>query len=401
MVSTASTVTIATGWAPTRLRDVLIQNDRSERLNGTMLYRLLGVRLAGQGPFLREEKLGQQIQASRLFKVHAGDFIYSRLFAWRGAFGVIPEELHGAYVSSEFPTFSVDHRRVDVDFLRLYFSRPRVWSDVETYCAGTTKASRNRFKEEFFLAMEIPLPEIDEQRRIVSRIEELAAKVEEARSLRRQTTEESERLFSSQRAAVFGALRGNGTDRFDTAATLERGKFSHRPRNEPRFFGGSHPWIQIGEIEGSTKYIREWTNTLNDDGLAISRKFPKGTVLVSIAATIGAVGILDFDCCIPDSIVAVTPKPGVENEFIYHYLGYVRGHLEDVAPQSAQKNINLRILAGLPFSRVALDEQNRIIAYLNNLQARIDALRKIQSETAAELDALMPSILDKAFRGEL
>src|ERR1017187_5105723 len=116
------------------------------------------------------------------------------------------------------------------------------------------------------------------------------------------------------------------------------------PRNEPRFFGGVHPWIQIGEIESSNKYIRAWTQTLNDDGLKISKKFPRGTVLISIAATIGAVGILDFDCCVPDSIVGVTPKPQTEPEFLYHYLGYLRGHLEEIAPQSAQKNINLGIL---------------------------------------------------------
>jgi type I restriction enzyme S subunit len=56
-------------------------------------------------------------------------------------------------------------------------------------------------------------------------------------------------------------------------------------------------------------------------GLAISKKFSRGTVLVSIAATIGAAGILDFDCCVPDSIVGVTPRDGTDTEFLYHYLG--------------------------------------------------------------------------------
>jgi type I restriction enzyme, S subunit len=101
------------------------------------------------------------------------------------------------------------------------------------------------------------------------------------------------------------------------------------------FFGGEHPWIQIAEIEASDKYIRRWTETLNNAGLAVSRKFPKGTLLISIAATIGAVGILDFDCCIPDSIVGITPQVTHDSLFLYHYLGYLRSHLEEVAPQSA------------------------------------------------------------------
>ena len=124
-------------------------------------------------------------------------------------------------------------------------------------------------------------------------------------------------------------------------------------------------------------------------------------MLVSIAATIGAVGILDFDCCIPDSIVAATPKDGIFSEFIYHYLGYIRSHLEDVAPQSAQKNINLKILSGLPVPKLDEPEQRRIVAYLDDLQAKVDAVEKLQDETAEELDALMPSILSRAFSGTL
>jgi type I restriction enzyme S subunit len=176
---------------------------------------------------------------------------------------------------------------------------------------------------------------------------------------------------------------------------------SNPQTHDSRFFGGKHPWIQIGEIESANKYIRTWSETLNDDGLRISRKFVKGTVLISIAATIGAVGILDFDCCVPDSIVAVTPHDGVGSEFVYHYLVYLRSHLEDVAPQSAQKNINLRILSGLPFPRLELAEQRRIVDYLDGLQAKVDQLKALQAQSTTELQALLPAVLAKAFRGEL
>jgi type I restriction enzyme S subunit len=111
--------------------------------------------------------------------------------------------------------------------------------------------------------------------------------------------------------------------------------------------------------------------------------------------------ILDFDCCVPDSIVGVTPKQGTDSEFLYHYLKYIRGHLEETAPQSAQKNINLQILSALPVPRLALTEQHRIVVGLDALQEESDVLKTLQDETSAELDALMPSILDKAFRGEL
>jgi type I restriction enzyme S subunit len=242
---------------------------------------------------------------------------------------------------------------------------------------------------------------LSEQRRVVARIAELSAQIHEARKLRKEAAEEAEALVDAKASALFREGLNGATRPLGVAAILERGKFSHRPRNDPRFFGGSHPWIQIGEIESSAKVIQKWTVTLNDDGLAISKKFPKGTVLISIAATIGAVGILDFDCCVPDSIVGVTPRAGIDSEFLYHFLKFIRGHLEDVAPQSAQKNINLGILSPIPVPDIRLPEQRRIVAELDALQAEVDALKRLQAETSAELDALLPSILDEAFSGRL
>lgn len=388
-------------WEPIRLGEVLTPVSRTERVDQTKDYPLLGVRLEGGGAFHRETKLGSQISAKSLRQVNNGDFIYSRLFAWRGAFGVIGRDLHGGYVSNEFPTFRPVNGKIDVEFLRLWFRLPAVIRKVEADCSGSTPQTRNRFKEPFFLAMKIPLPPLPEQRRMVAHIEELVTRIEEARGLRRQAVEEAESLVAASRASVFEEALGAETTRLDNVAYLNRGKFSHRPRNDPRFFGGSHPWIQIPEIEASNKYIRDYKQTLNDAGLAISRKFPKGTLLISIAATIGAVGILDFDCCVPDSVVAATPKSSIDGEYLYHYLGYLRSHLEQVAPQSAQKNINLKILSVLPIPDLPIFEQRRIVTYLNGLQAKMSSLKLMQAETTAELDALLPSVLDKAFKAQL
>jgi type I restriction enzyme S subunit len=67
----------------------------------------------------------------------------------------------------------------------------------------------------------------------------------------------------------------------------------------------------------------------------------------------------------------------------------------------AQVNISQSILRATPIAYPALYDQRRIVAELDALQLQVDALKKLQAETAAELDALLPSILDKAFKGEL
>ncbi len=149
------------------LGDILEENGVLEDLLPEQSYKLLGVSLLGKGPFLRETKLGSEISADRAFKVAAGSFIYSRLFAWRGAFGIVPRELDGTYVSSEFPTYKIDESNVLIDFLRLYFMRPTVWREVERKCRGTTKGSRNRFHPDRLKEMTITVPDRDVQKKIV------------------------------------------------------------------------------------------------------------------------------------------------------------------------------------------------------------------------------------------
>ncbi|MBH0177563.1 MAG: restriction endonuclease subunit S [Nitrospira sp.] len=193
-------------WQPAKLAQVLTPVSRAEAVDPTKEYRLLGIRLDGAGPFLRETVAGSQSAATRLFKVEEGDFIYSRLFAWRGAFGVIGSELDGCYVSGEFPTFKPNTEKIDIEFLRLWFHLPTTLERVEADCSGSTPLTRNRFKENFFLDLEISLPPLTKQRWIVARIESLAAKVEEARALRGQAVEGAE-LFCVRAIHRFSIAR--------------------------------------------------------------------------------------------------------------------------------------------------------------------------------------------------
>jgi type I restriction enzyme S subunit len=270
-------------------------------------YHFAGVYSFGRGVFKGQLLSGTQFSYKSLTRLRTGNLVYPKLMAWEGGIGIVPPECNGLVVSPEFPVFEVNESLVLPEILDVYFRIPSVWSLLANFSTGTN-IRRRRLHPSSFLKFEIPLPPIEEQRRIVTRVEELRRKIEEARSLRQKALEETEALMLTSRVRIFEEASKQGTIRFDEVATLERGKFSHRPRNDPRFFEGTHPWIQIAEIESSGKYIQHWTQTLNDDGLAISRKFPKGTLLISIAATIGAVGILNFDCCIPDSIVAINPN---------------------------------------------------------------------------------------------
>lgn len=391
---------MSTPWPIVKLGEVLNLCDRAVPSSQLTEINLAGVYSFGRGLFRRGPVSPAETSYKYYNKLVTDDYVISQPKAWEGALARVGPEFSGWYLSPVFPVFRANDERLDPKYLEWFGKREVVWKELLQKSHGMG-ARRESVYPEQFLSLEIPLPPLDEQRRIVAWIEELVAKISEARGLRQQVIKEIEQFYERERAAIFKTVNEKDCVPLQSIAILERGRFSHRPRNDPRFFGGNHPWIQIAEIEQADKLIKKWSETLNDDGLAISKKFPKGTVLVSIAATIGAVGILDFDCCIPDSIVGVTPRPGTDSEYLYHFLSYVRTHLESIAPQSTQKNINLQILSPLPVPKFPIIEQRRIVDYLDGLQAKVDTLKKLQSQTAVELEALLSSILDKAFRGEL
>ena len=90
---------------------------------------------------------------------------------------------------------------------------------------------------------------------------------------------------------------------------IQRGKFSYRPRNEPRSYGGRYPFIQTGDVVRANGGKITYTQTLNEDGLSVSKLFQPPVVLITIAANIGDTAVLDFPSCFPDSIVGLIPKP--------------------------------------------------------------------------------------------
>jgi type I restriction enzyme S subunit len=161
-------------WPLVPLAAVLTPVSRPEPVKPEATYSISGAHWYAGGLYTTEITTGAGIQATNLYRVEEGDFVYNRLFAWKGSFAVATEENSGCYVSNEFPCFRPSTDRLDARFLWRYFSRSSSWSDALALSTGGTPTSRNRLKEDKFLALEIPLPPLDEQRRIVARIEALA-----------------------------------------------------------------------------------------------------------------------------------------------------------------------------------------------------------------------------------
>ena len=157
------------------------------------------------------------------------------------------------------------------------------------------------------------------------------------------------------------------------------------------------PFVQTGDVVKAGDRIREFTQTLNQDGVAISRVFPAGTILITIAANIGFTGILQFDSACPDSLVAITPNPVLNAEFLEFYLQTQQKEMDRLAPKGTQKNINIQFLRPWPVLVPSDDEQGEIVAILNAIDRKIDLHRRKH----AVLDELFKALLHKLMTREI
>jgi type I restriction enzyme S subunit len=184
---------------------------------------------------------------------------------------------------------------------------------------------------------------------------------------------------------------------FGAVGKLDRGKSKHRPRNAPELLGGKHPLIQTGDVANCSGYIKQYNSTYSDIGLAQSKIWKAGTLCITIAANIAKTGILTFDACFPDSVVGFIPNEKSDKEFVRYWLSFLQKTLEASAPESAQKNINLKILRELDIPLPPITLQNQ---FAKRIQA-IEAQKQQAQASLEKSENLFNSLLQRAFKGEL
>lgn len=183
---------------------------------------------------------------------------------------------------------------------------------------------------------------------------------------------------------------------------LNRGKSKHRPRNDPRLYGGQYPFVQTGDIRHAKGVLRHYSQTYNEEGLKQSRLWPKGTLCITIAANIADTAILGFDACFPDSVVGFLAEPShCKVRFYELFLRTAKEDIERYAPATAQKNINLRILSSVAVPVPSLEEQRLIVEEVERHLSIADYTENAMEREFSQSKRLHQSILRKAFNGKL
>jgi type I restriction enzyme, S subunit len=380
---------MSAAWPNVALGEVIDHRKEFIIIDDLETYRRPRVQLHAQGIVLRDAVPGAQIKTKKQQVARAGEFLVAEIDAKVGGFGIVPDNLDGSIVSSHYFLYGHKPDRLDNKYLGWFVKTRAFRQQVEAQ--GSTNYAAIRPDD--VLRYEIPLPPLDEQRRIVGRIEELAAKVEEARGLRHSLQHEilvlPRALLSQQpsyrkiRVAEFAELRPPNIK----VVPLEE-----------YHFAGVYSFGR-GVFRGQRKLGSEFAYP------KLTRLQVDNFVYPKLMAWEGALGIVPPEC---DGLVVSTEFPvfEIDGKVMLPEVVDIYFRSPEIWPslsgQSGGTNVRRRRLNPNDFLNLQMPWPDQATqSVIKQCVSRVSAIGAIQSETAAELDAMVPAILDRAFKGEL
>jgi type I restriction enzyme, S subunit len=258
------------------------------------------------------------------------------------------------------------------EFSKYLFRSHLMRSQISKTASGVTRfnVSKERFKK---IQIPIPCPDNPDRSlaiqaeivRILDTFTELTAELTaELGDRQKQYNYYRDRLLTFEEGEVEWKTLG------EVALDFGRGKSKHRPRNDPKLYGGNTPFIQTGDIRNASHVIEAYSQTYSEIGLKQSKLWPKDTLCITIAANIAETSILGFDACFPDSVIGFVANPEkTTSGYVEYLLSSLKTKLEEMGQGSAQSNINLGTFENLKFPFPPLAEQVRIASLLDKFDA--------------------------------
>lgn len=389
-------------WQNTKLGEVLHHRNEFITIDDLSNYNRARVRLHAKGIVPRDEVMGALIKTKTQQVCRAGEFLVAEIDAKVGGFGIVPEILDGAIVSSHYFLFVIEETKLNRSFLE-YFVRTPAFREQVAAQGSTNYAA---IRPSHVLSYEIPLPSLPEQQRIVARIEELAAQIHEACTLRHEAAEEAAALWARGASDILDRYTEQSTAR--TLADLVTIRGGGTPsKSDPFYWEGKIPWItpkdmKRRELSDAIDHISERATQET-----AAKLIDPGAVLVVVRGMILAhtfpSALLRVPAAINQDMKALVSNGEILPEFLCTIFWAHNERILALVEKSTHDTRKLETLKllGIKIPVPSLSEQRRILAGLDALQTQVDALERLQAETAAELDAMLPSILDRAFKGEL
>jgi type I restriction enzyme S subunit len=360
-------------------------------LDDTAHYKRVRVQLHNKGILLRDIVQGADLKTKQQQRVGAGDLLVAEIDAKVGGFGIVPPDLDGAIVSSHYFLFEVDEGKCIKGWLDAFIRSGGLEEQVKA--RGSTNYAA--ISPAHVLELEIPLPSVPEQRQIVARIEELAARIEEARSLHRRASSQAELICRS----FFIGESGQGAVLTPMRELVRRREPDVSVREDEAYHFAGVKCFGKGVFAGQHKLGTDFSYG------RLTRLRGGDFVYPKLMAWEGALAIVPPEC---DGLVVSPEFPvfEVDENCVFQETLDVYFRTPEVWPLlatiSTGTNVRRRRLNPEDFLefRIPLPPMARQMR-LRAVKARVDALIKLQAEACARLDALLPAVRERAFSGGL
>jgi type I restriction enzyme S subunit len=389
-----------------RLTEVLTHRKTFITIDDTQTYMRCRVQSYGKGVVLRDIVAGADIKTKQQQVCRAGEFLVAEIDAKVGGFGIVPPDLDGAVVSSHYFLFTLDETQIDQRYLKYYVRTPE-FQDQVTAQGSTNYAA---IRPQHVLEYVIPLPPLDEQQRIVAHIDVLAEQITAARGLRQCAVEEAEALlnavkndvFSDEYVASFPSILLGDVSDIRSGVTLGRklvGDTISLPYlRVANVQDGYLDLAEVKEVEVLASEFDKWQLQFGDILLTEGGdwdKLGRGTVWQDEIP----------NCIHQNHIFRVRVDLEAFNpHFLMGLISSPRGkrYFQDASKQTTNlASINQRQLKAFQVFCPPLEEQRIIVEEIEEVGRQVAYFKRLQADTTVELDALLPSLLDRAFRGEL
>jgi type I restriction enzyme S subunit len=259
------------------------------------------------------------------------------------------------------------------------------------HAVGTSAGSLSpRTNWSSLASFEFDLPPLDQQRQIaqilwaLDKVEHSYGSLEDELRVAQRSLERD--LFTQ---------RGTKKEKISDVASIQRGRFTPRPRDDPKYFGGAMPFIQTAKVIASRLWVDSYDQTLNDLGVSVSKVFPKETIVMVIAGTyVGSVAKLAFESAFTDSLLGIQANPAIlDNDYLFYYLRHFEAQVDGLATEVAQRNLSI---AGLQNFEITfpndLKEQRKFVSEIERFERVYEKTKAISAQTKILKHALINQI---------
>lgn len=343
---------------------------------------------------------------TNMILIRPGDLVVSGINAAKGAIAIYDNNNKKPITATiHYTAYIPDEKKVDIHYL-WFFLRSRNFQEILS--ENVPGGIKTELKAKRFLPIPIPLPSLPDQRLIVASIESLSSKITESNLLHSKVGYDVERLFKASLDNIFAQFNML-VDMSEVMYDKPRNGWSANCDNAEQ----GTPVLTLKAITGYKYRRNEFKRTSLTTYPDAHYWLKPGDLLITRSNTpdfVGHAAIYDGTPkpCIYSDLIMKIPinKKATNTRFVWYWLqctlvrDFIRSKAKGTSP--TMKKISQTVVMGIPFPQNApLPKQREIVTYLDDLQVKIDSLKKLQAETEKELDALLPSILDKAFKGEL